>query len=94
MKKALAPASAIMVAAAAAMSVKRMMFLSCCMVRGCPAILFMAETFVSDYSALLVSVEPDRNHYDQRDRRELSVLLFIYESLKLPFFDGCSPQYR
>ena len=67
MKKALAPASAIMVAAAAAMSVKRMMFLSCCIVRGFPAILIMAGTFVSDYSALLASIEPDENHYDQCD---------------------------
>ncbi len=70
MKKALAPASAMMVAAAAAMSVKRMMFLSCCIVRGCPAILFMAGTFVSGYSALLASVEPDQNHCDQSDRRD------------------------
>lgn len=94
MKNALARAKVMMVAAAVEMSVKRMMFLSCCMVRGCPVILIMAGTFVSGYSALLASVEPDQNHYDQRDRRELSVLLFIYESLKLPFFDGCSPQYR
>lgn len=59
MKNALAPAKAMVVAAAVEMSVNRMVFLSCCMLRGCPAILIMAGTFVSDHSALLASIEPD-----------------------------------
>lgn len=59
MKNALAPAKAMMVAAAAEMSVNRMVFFSCCTVRGYPAILFMAGTFVSGYSALLASIKPD-----------------------------------
>ena len=59
MKNGLAPAKAMMVAAAVEMSVNRMVFLSRCIVRGCPAILIMAGTFVSGYSALLASVEPD-----------------------------------
>ena len=79
MKNALAPAKAMMVAAAVEMSVNRMIFLSCCMVRG-PAILFMAGTFVSGYSALLASVEPDQNHYDQCDCRDDVCVADIFSS--------------
>ncbi len=79
MKKALAPASAMMVAAAVQMSVNRMVFLSCCMVKGCPAILFMAGTFCG-YSALLASIEPDQNHYDQCDCRDDVCVADIFSS--------------
>lgn len=47
---------------------------------GCPAILFMAGTFVSGYSALLASVETDQNHYDQCDCRDDVCVADIFSS--------------
>ena len=58
MKNALAPARAMMVAAAVEMSVNRMVFLSCCMVRGFSAMLLMIGPFCG-YSVLLASIKPD-----------------------------------
>lgn len=80
MKNALAPAKAMMVAAAVEMSVNRMLFPFVLYGEGCPAILFMAGTFVSGYSALLASVETDQNHYDQCDCRDDVCVADIFSS--------------
>ena len=73
MKNALAPAKAMMVAAAVD-------FPFVLYGEGCPAILFMAGTFVSGYSALLASVETDQNHYDQCDCRDDVCVADIFSS--------------